>query len=102
MGTANGEVGANGEDKEAASSRTAGEEQPKDTDELCTEDEAIPDGELGLLGTGQAPLPISENAFDIVTLGVDRRMLVNRQKQLKMYRCWMQGRFKKPYGTSVN
>jgi len=34
-------------------------------------------------------------AFDIVSLGVDRRMLVNRQKQLKMYRCWMQGRFKK-------
>ncbi|MCJ1276277.1 hypothetical protein MMC21_004082 [Puttea exsequens] len=34
--------------------------------------------------------------FNIVSLGVDRRMLVNRQKQLKMYRCWMQGRFKKP------
>ena len=35
------------------------------------------------------------NAFKIVSLGVDRRMLVNRQKQLKMYRCWIQGRFKK-------
>lgn len=34
-------------------------------------------------------------AFEIVSLGVDRRMLVNRQRQLKMYRCWMQGRFKK-------
>lgn len=34
-------------------------------------------------------------AFEIVTLGVDRRMLVNRQRQLKMYRCWMQGRFQK-------
>ncbi len=33
--------------------------------------------------------------FDVVSLGVDRRMLVNRQRQLKMYRCWMQGRFKK-------
>ena len=38
----------------------------------------------------------SERAFDIVSLGVDRRMLVNRQKQLKMYRCWMQGCFRKP------
>lgn len=35
-------------------------------------------------------------AFDILSLGVDRRMLVNRKKELKMYRCWMQGRFKKP------
>jgi tRNAThr (cytosine32-N3)-methyltransferase len=33
--------------------------------------------------------------FEITSLGVDRRMLVNRQRQLKMYRCWMQGRFKK-------
>lgn len=34
-------------------------------------------------------------AFEIVDLGVDRRLLVNRAKQLKMYRCWMQGRFRK-------
>lgn len=35
-------------------------------------------------------------AFEIVNLAVDRRMLVNRQRKLKMYRCWMQGRFRKP------
>ncbi|KAL8677072.1 MAG: hypothetical protein Q9186_006474 [Xanthomendoza sp. 1 TL-2023] len=34
--------------------------------------------------------------FDIASLGVDRRLLINRHKQLKMYRCWMQGRFQKP------
>ena len=34
-------------------------------------------------------------AFEITSLGVDRRLLINRQKQLKMYRCWMQGRFHK-------
>jgi tRNAThr (cytosine32-N3)-methyltransferase len=34
--------------------------------------------------------------FEIINLGVDRRLLVNRAKQLKMYRCWMQGRFRKP------
>jgi tRNAThr (cytosine32-N3)-methyltransferase len=33
--------------------------------------------------------------FDVIDLGVDRRLLVNRAKQLKMYRCWMQGRFRK-------
>ncbi|KAL8670120.1 MAG: hypothetical protein Q9168_005329 [Polycauliona sp. 1 TL-2023] len=33
--------------------------------------------------------------FNIASLGVDRRLLINRHKQLKMYRCWMQGRFQK-------
>jgi tRNAThr (cytosine32-N3)-methyltransferase len=39
-------------------------------------------------------------AFEIASLGVDRRLLVNRQKQLKMYRCWMQGQFRKPHLSS--
>lgn len=41
--------------------------------------------------------PSSEegSGFAVVDLGVDRRLLVNRAKQLKMYRCWMQGRFRK-------
>lgn len=34
--------------------------------------------------------------FEILNLATDRRMLVNRQRKLKMYRCWMQGRFRKP------
>lgn len=33
--------------------------------------------------------------FEVINLGVDRRMLVNRQRKLKMYRCWMQGYFRK-------
>ncbi|KAK0302929.1 hypothetical protein LTR73_009181 [Friedmanniomyces endolithicus] len=35
-------------------------------------------------------------AFEVRDLAVDRRMLVNKQRKLKMYRCWMQGRFRKP------
>lgn len=35
-------------------------------------------------------------AFHVAHFGVDRRMLVNRQRRLKMYRCWMQAVFKKP------
>jgi tRNAThr (cytosine32-N3)-methyltransferase len=34
--------------------------------------------------------------FEVLNFGVDRRMLVNRQRRLKMYRCWLQARFKKP------
>ncbi|KAM3076039.1 hypothetical protein ACMFMG_006448 [Clarireedia jacksonii] len=43
----------------------------------------------------ESTLPQQESLFEIIDLGVDRRLLVNRAKQLKMYRCWMQGRFRK-------
>ncbi|KAM0721693.1 hypothetical protein Q7P37_002618 [Cladosporium fusiforme] len=33
--------------------------------------------------------------LEILNLAVDRRMLVNRQRKIKMYRCWMQGRYRK-------
>lgn len=39
--------------------------------------------------------------FDILNFGVDRRMLVNRQRRLKMYRCWVQGLFRKPFVTKI-
>ncbi|KAI9924591.1 hypothetical protein ASPWEDRAFT_111852 [Aspergillus wentii DTO 134E9] len=37
----------------------------------------------------------SDGVFEIAKLGIDRRLIVNRQRKLKMYRCWMQGHFKK-------
>jgi hypothetical protein len=33
--------------------------------------------------------------FRTEQLGVDRRLLVNRKRQLKMYRVWVQGKFRK-------
>ena len=36
--------------------------------------------------------------FRILNLDVDRRLIVNRQRRVKMYRCWIQGRFQKPAG----
>ncbi|KAF8835980.1 methyltransferase [Paxillus ammoniavirescens] len=38
--------------------------------------------------------------FTIEQLGVDRRLLVNRKRQLKMYRVWMQGKFTTLSGAS--
>ncbi|OCT54452.1 putative methyltransferase-like protein [Cladophialophora carrionii] len=35
------------------------------------------------------------SGFDIMNLDVDRRLIVNRQRRIKMYRCWIQGRFRK-------
>lgn len=42
--------------------------------------------------------PVAENAvkeplFEVQELDFDRRMLVNRARRLKMYRCWLQGKF---------
>lgn len=34
--------------------------------------------------------------FEEEKIGTDRRLLVNRKRQLKMYRIWLQGVFKKP------
>ncbi|KAF3049459.1 hypothetical protein E8E11_009092 [Didymella keratinophila] len=48
--------------------------------------------ELDIKSSPTSPRP----AFDVAHFGVDRRMLVNRQRRLKMYRCWMQAVFKKP------
>lgn len=47
-------------------------------------------------GEGEEKGVEAEGGFEILNLAVDRRMLVNRQRKLKMYRCWMQGRFRKP------
>ncbi|TQS39271.1 hypothetical protein Golomagni_00210 [Golovinomyces magnicellulatus] len=35
-------------------------------------------------------------SFKVIDVGIDRRLLVNRAKQLKMYRCWIQASFQKP------
>ena len=44
-----------------------------------------------------SPLPgcPPQPMFDVVQLGVDRRLIVNRKRKLKMYRVWMQGKFRK-------
>ncbi|KAM0335730.1 hypothetical protein ACHAQA_000780 [Verticillium albo-atrum] len=44
---------------------------------------------------GEGETGSSKELFEIEDLGVDRRMLVNRARKLRMYRCWMQGKFKK-------
>ncbi|POS86310.1 hypothetical protein EPUL_004073 [Erysiphe pulchra] len=45
--------------------------------------------------TGNDLVKVSNN-FDIIDIGIDRRLLINRAKQLKMYRCWIQASFRKP------
>ena len=40
-------------------------------------------------------LGLAHPLFTVTQLGVDRRLLVNRKRQLKMYRVWMQGKFQR-------
>lgn len=53
--------------------------------------------ELEEIWSGKLDTPTNEPypGFHVDALGVDRRLLVNRARKLKMYRCWMQGRFRK-------
>lgn len=48
-------------------------------------------------GGGQT---LTEYRLDLLQLGVDRRLLLNRKRQLKMFRVWMQGRWRKPFDTA--
>jgi tRNAThr (cytosine32-N3)-methyltransferase len=54
---------------------------------------------LGLDGSSEVAQGANEQGprptFEVAHIGVDRRMLVNRQRRLKMYRCWMQAVFRK-------
>ena len=52
--------------------------------------ESIWSGSLSTIDGIEAP------HFNIRNLDVDRRLIVNRQRKLKMFRCWLQGRFQKP------
>ncbi|KAJ5701336.1 Actin binding protein [Penicillium malachiteum] len=40
-----------------------------------------------------------QNPFEVLNLEADRRLIVNRSSKLKMYRCWMQGLFRKRGGS---
>lgn len=55
--------------------------------------------ELAAIWNGEAFADDAENPdmpkFEVENLGVDRRLLVNRAEKIKMYRCWLQGRFRK-------
>ncbi|GAA5968231.1 hypothetical protein JCM11641_003779 [Rhodosporidiobolus odoratus] len=40
--------------------------------------------------------------LDLLQLGIDRRLLLNRKRQLKMMRVWLQGRWRKPLDSKTD
>lgn len=73
-----------GEDEQAEQRTEREEELVEKMEKLDIEDETE-----SLKTRGPRPV------FEVAHIGVDRRMLVNRQRRLKMYRCWMQAVFRK-------
>jgi tRNAThr (cytosine32-N3)-methyltransferase len=53
------------------------------------------DGSVHVSLRGPDVLGLAHPLFTATQLGVDRRLLVNRKRQLKMYRVWMQGKFQR-------
>ena len=98
---ANRELGVAEEIPETIS-ELSGAQQPQIVDEVSNTGETITDRQCAVVKPRNAISSLPEDKFEIVSLGVDRRMLVNRRKQLKMYRCWMQGRFRKLHSASAN
>ena len=47
------------------------------------------------LASGSTALTTPPPAFEVLKIGVDRKLLVNRKRELKMYRCWLQARLRK-------
>ena len=53
-----------------------------------------------IVGGGLHGLAAIHPGFAAERLGVDRRLLVNRKRELKMYRVWMQGKFRRLAGPA--
>ncbi|KAI9668251.1 MAG: hypothetical protein M1821_001071 [Bathelium mastoideum] len=66
-------------------------DQPKDT-ATQTKNEGFPKADT----TADNLRADGGPSFDVENIGVDRRMLVNRQRRLKMYRVWLQAVFRRP------
>lgn len=51
-----------------------------------------PSNKSGELGSDDV---VARPSFEVLNVDVDRRLIVNRQRRIKMYRCWLQGQFRK-------
>ncbi|KAF1953975.1 methyltransferase [Byssothecium circinans] len=84
------------EEKSREVTGTKGTVEEKLTDLTVNDTSVEPEDSQSSPNQTKEPRP----AFEIAHIGIDRRMLVNRQRRLKMYRCWMQAVFRKPGNQS--
>ncbi|KNZ64422.1 hypothetical protein VP01_1030g6 [Puccinia sorghi] len=81
---------SDGEREEASQSQTPSGKKKPGTVESTTCLPATPSP------AGLDEPPSGGHKFHVSSLFVDRRLLLNRARQLKMYRIWLQGEFRKP------
>ncbi|KAJ4250607.1 hypothetical protein NW762_011866 [Fusarium torreyae] len=84
-------------DKDQLSDIWTGKKADEDAEEALDVAAAAPaaEGANDTQSTDTEEAKIEIPRFEVEKLGVDRRLLVNRASKLKMYRCWLQGRFRK-------
>jgi len=90
----------NGDGEDEAEAEAEAEDQAKDERSMApilpnpdADDPSVHVIHPSLQDTDTLGLP--HPLFAIKQLGIDRRLLVNRKRQLKMYRVWMQGKFQR-------
>lgn len=66
-----------------------GDEEPEAENQSQAAEEQTPEAKQ---------LAKDNGAFEVLNMGADRRLIVNRGTKQKMYRCWMQGNFQKRGG----
>lgn len=86
-----------GEEGKVEEEKREGDEREVVEEEVLEEDsQEKSEEEKRQLEEEMARFPEGEwGGFAAREMGVDRRLLVNRKRQLKMYRCWMQAVFEK-------
>ena len=85
-----------GESRPASCANGAGADEVPDADEREPEDAPeLDEPQIHPVLLQDDGAAFDKGLFKATQLGVDRRLLVNRKRQLKMYRVWMQAQFEK-------
>lgn len=89
----------------AAASSSSSTDPPAQThsdDRMPEDDHTTDDTDAPSSTTDDTAAPAQTPSLETIRIGVDNRMLVNRQRRLKMYRCWLQAVFRKQgHGSRV-
>ncbi|KDE06680.1 hypothetical protein MVLG_03026 [Microbotryum lychnidis-dioicae p1A1 Lamole] len=84
------------EEEQEANGGEAKEEEPKANGSEAMPSEAMALNPNPIMAPEAIAMRTMDKRFELLQLGVDRRLLLNRKKMIKMYRVWLQGRWRKP------
>ncbi|SCZ95856.1 BZ3500_MvSof-1268-A1-R1_Chr8-1g09841 [Microbotryum saponariae] len=79
-----------------ANGSEAKEEEPESNGSEAMPSDATTSNPKPIMAPEAIAMRTMDKRFELLQLGVDRRLLLNRKKMIKMYRVWLQGRWRKP------